>query len=221
MKTVAELEEVCEGNEPFEPKRGRPSASQSAAIERSIREAATQAFLSSGYERTSMEAVAAQAGIPKSTLYKRFPDKRALLRAVLSDRVAAWCDMERKQGPNDDLELRLKLLATDILHHATTPEVQAFWSLVSTAWSDPADARERQDAIGYTKMMDGLEQEIREFGPASGITARDPRQVATTLMAMLGGWIEYVAPTVAVQDEEAERFAHASVDILMRGVAAW
>lgn len=221
MKTVLQLEETAEKEEPFEPKRGRPSASQSAAIERSIRDAATKTFLASGYERTSMEAVAAQAGVPKSTLYKRFPDKRALLRAVLSDRVAAWCGMERTHDPSHDLEQRLKQLAADILRHATTPEVQAFWSLVSTAWSDPGEARERQDAIGYTKMMVGLEQEIREFGPASGINARDPRQVATALMAMLGGWIEYVAPTLARSDDEAKRFAHAAVDMLMRGASAW
>lgn len=221
IQLMPDLKQSAAADAPFEPKRGRPSASQSAAIERSIREAGAQAFLSSGYERTSMEAVAALAGVPKSTLYKRYPDKRALLRGVLSDRVSAWCDAERDHHPHDDLEQRLKRLAADILHFATTPEVQAFWSLVSTAWSGPGGAKDRQDAIGYTKMISGIEQEIREAGPASGITAKDPHHVATALMVMLGGWIEYVAPTVIKRDEEGRLFAYAAVEMLMRGVAAW
>lgn len=168
-----------------------------------------------------MEAIAAQAGVPKSTLYKRYPDKRALLRGVLSDRVSAWCEIERSHVPGDDLELRLKHVAADILRHAATPEVQAFWALVSTAWSGPDETNERHEAIGYTKMMAGLEREIREFAPRSGIDARDPKQVATALMAMLGGWIEYVAPTLSHPEEEARRFAHAAVEMLTRGTAAW
>lgn len=205
----------------FTSRRGRPTAQQSAAIDRTIREAAVQAFLSDGFEGASMEAIATRAGIPKSTLYKRFPDKRALLRAVLNERVDAWCMAERTHDLGDDLEARLKRLATDILHHAATPEVQAFWGLVSAAWSSPEEAGQRQDVIGYSRMVEGLEQEIRQFGPRSGVVARDPGKVAVALMTMLGGWIEYVAPTAAAPEDEAARFAGAAVDMLMRGTEAW
>lgn len=203
------------------PKRGRPTADQSAAIDRAIRDVAVQSFLSKGYERTSMEAVAAFAGIPKTTLYKRFPDKRALLRGILKDRVSTWCLRQGEQDAGLNLETRLKHLATEILRQAVTPEVQAFWSLVSTAWSGPHEAAERQEAIGYTKIVDGLEREIRQYGPASGVVARAPRQVAVVLMTMLCGWIEYVAPALPSADEEAPHFAESAVDMLMRGSSAW
>lgn len=212
---------IADDDEPFQPKRGRPNAHQAAAIERTIREAAAQVFLSEGYERASMEMIATQAGVPKSTLYKRFPEKRALLRAVLGGQVAAWCEVDRSHTGADDLEQRLKHLATDILRHATKPEVQAFWSLVSTAWSGPDEISERHEAIGYTKMIAGFEREIRELGPRAGITARNPRQVATVLMTILCGWIEHVAPTASGPDDEARRFAHDAVDMLIGGSAAW
>lgn len=205
----------------FTPRRGRPTARQSAAIERAIREAATQAFLANGYERTGMEAIAAQAGVPKSTLYKRFPDKRALLRAVLREQVTAWCELERTPVLQEDLGSRLKQLAADILRQAMAPEVQSFWALASSAWSAPEDAAERQEAIGYTKMVSGIADEIRQFGPASGVRAADPEQAAKALMAMLGGWIAYAALDGPEREEEAERFAHAAVDMLMRGTDAW
>lgn len=220
MKTIGS-EDIIAGDAAFTPRRGRPTATQALAIDRAINGAAMRAFLCDGYEGTAMEAVALAAGVPKSTLYKRYPDKRALLRAVLSERVSAWCLAEQAHDPGNDLETRLKRISADILHRAIMPEVQAFWRLASTAWSDPDEAAQRQDAIGYTKMVNALEQEIREFGPSSGIAARDPHQVAVALMAMLGGWIEYVGPTGSRTGEEAERFAHAAVAMLMGGTLAW
>lgn len=215
-------EDVNIAAEPFEPRRGRPTAQQSAAIERTIRAAAREAFLADGFENTAMETIAARAGVPKSTLYKRFPDKRALLRAVLSDQVAAWSESEdRPAREGDDPEMRLKRVAADILRHAATPQVRAFWALVTNAWSATDEAGQRQDAIGYTRMLAGLEQEIRDFARARGIEVHDPRQVATALMAMLGGWIQHVAPTLARPEAEATRFANAAVDMLTQGTDAW
>lgn len=205
----------------FAPKRGRPTASQSAAIERSIREAAAQTFLSVGYEGTSMETVAALAGVPKSTLYRRYTDKRALLRAVLHERVSAWRKIKRAAEPGDELEVRIKQLASEILERVTTPEVQAYWGLASAAWHAPDEAAERYEAIGFTHMMAELEREILELGPSSGIEVRNSRQVVTVIMAMLGGWIEFVAATSTDPVVDARTFAHSAVEILMHGSAAW
>lgn len=218
---MPDLKQSIAVDAPFEPKRGRPSATQSAAIERVIRDAAAQSFLSAGYERTSMEAVAAQAGVPKTTLYKRYPDKRSLLRAVLSDRISAWGEVDHPLTSGESLEQHLKRIAAKILHRATTPEVQAFWALASAAWSSSEEIGGRHEAIGYEKIMTQLERDIRELGPASGIEARDPKKVATALMAMLGGWIEFVAPTSKAPEIDAQEFAESCVDLLMRGSAAW
>src|SRR3546814_1615740 len=57
-----------------------------------------------------MESVAASAGIPKTTLYKRYADKRELLNAVLVDRVSSWSKVSSRTDRNisDDLSARLK-----------------------------------------------------------------------------------------------------------------
>src|SRR5580698_46197 len=49
-----------------------------------ILEAAKPLFLASGYTATSMDDVASQAGVSKTTLYKRYPSKAALFAAVIS-----------------------------------------------------------------------------------------------------------------------------------------
>lgn len=201
--------------------RGRPTPDQAEAIAREITTAATDVFLADGYEGASMEAVAARAGVPKSTLYKRYPDKKALLRAVLRERIAAWALDERDVGLGVNLEQRLKSLAAEMLMRATSAEVSAFWRLVGNAWSGPHEVQERKDVIGYTEMLDRLVSEIRTYGPSSGVEAQDPRQVATALMAMLGGWVEFHAPDPGTADTDAVRFAHSAVDLILRGSAAW
>jgi AcrR family transcriptional regulator len=56
------------------------------ALRKHILEVAKDAFLESGFERTSMDAVAARAETSKRSLYAHFPTKDALFLAVI-DRV--------------------------------------------------------------------------------------------------------------------------------------
>lgn len=53
--------------------------------ERAIIEAATFEFADVGIRRANMDLVARRAGISRSTLYRRFPNKEELLTAVLRD----------------------------------------------------------------------------------------------------------------------------------------
>ena len=55
---------------------------------RQIVKAATWLFLSNGYERTSMDAVATRAGVSKPTVYNHFANKEALFGAI----VEQLCD---------------------------------------------------------------------------------------------------------------------------------
>jgi TetR/AcrR family transcriptional regulator, mexJK operon transcriptional repressor len=62
---------------------GRPSRADAALLRERILESATELFLEDGYGATSIEAVAARAGISKRTFYDRFDDKPALFHAVV------------------------------------------------------------------------------------------------------------------------------------------
>ena len=57
--------------------------SRSGAKRRAILEAATNLFLSQGYDGTSMDQVAAQAGVSKQTVYKHFADKDRLFAEIV------------------------------------------------------------------------------------------------------------------------------------------
>jgi AcrR family transcriptional regulator len=62
---------------------GRPSRTDALRLGERILEVATELFLAEGYGSTTIEAVAARAGISKRTFYHRFDDKAALFAAVV------------------------------------------------------------------------------------------------------------------------------------------
>ena len=66
------------------PRRGRPRDPERL---RRIVEAARRHFDAHGFERTSVDAIAADAGVSKMTIYSHFASKEALFEAVIRDRT--------------------------------------------------------------------------------------------------------------------------------------
>jgi AcrR family transcriptional regulator len=69
--------------------RGRPRKEHAGNIDTDILSAAIALFDEVGFDGTAMEAVAARAGISKRTLYMRYPDKKALIKAVITSIVGS------------------------------------------------------------------------------------------------------------------------------------
>ena len=64
--------------------------------------AACDAFFAHGYAGTSIEGVAARAGVSKVTIYSQFGDKRALFSAAVErecERVRSLLTLDEGQGP--------------------------------------------------------------------------------------------------------------------------
>ena len=70
-----------------EPGGGRSERKRGA-----ITEAATERCLAAGYRGTSMDEIAAAAGVSKQTLYKQFSDKAQLFTEVVQAMVDAAGD---------------------------------------------------------------------------------------------------------------------------------
>jgi AcrR family transcriptional regulator len=204
-------------------KPGRPKGSISPEISAEIIRAAGELFLAKGFDGVSMAQVAASVGVPKTTVYKRHPDKKALLRAVIEARREQWSrDAARGDSKlTQDVRERLTYYGGVVLRFACSSEVRAFRALAAAAWSRPEEAGDRLDLIGLTGMLDLLERDIREYGPQAGVTPRDARRVATVLMATLAGWLENRSAGAPPTDQEASDFARDAVDLLLRGSAAW
>jgi len=94
-------------------------------------DAATTLFLRDGYGLTSLEAVAAAAGVSKRTLYARFADKAALLREVVARLVTRWLPpFDAGFEPARGLEATLLDAARVVLATALAPEALALHQLI-------------------------------------------------------------------------------------------
>lgn len=204
-------------------KRGRPSAEQARAIGNSILLSALQMFLENGYEATSMEAVAKLAGVPRSTLYKRYDDKRALLRDVIALRIAQLSTVSARNNHRltENLVERLEFYVASILVWGSHPEVDAVNHLAYHAWPSREETEERLQILGLPIMVDRIAHDIAIYGPASGLEASDPHKIANAIMGMIAGWQALHSSTSQVTQAEADEVARFTVALISRGGAAW
>jgi AcrR family transcriptional regulator len=198
--------------------RGRPSLKTSAAITQQILERATELFSVEGYHGTTMEAVAAAANVPKTTVYKRFPDKSELAKAVLSDSVAKGmkrASQEHRQL-SKSLPERLEYLICQLLTSGSVAEVRAIRRLRASAFP----AGEDFDMLGRGQLRDYIAKNIRDYGPPLGIVAADPDRVAASMLTLTGGLLVR-AGEEAISVAEAEEQAQFIVRLVMTGSDAW
>lgn len=122
----------------------------------SVLDAAVELFLSEGFDRTSMDAVAARAGVSKTTVYAHFADKVELFRAV-TERSGASLDVDLDEvmhASAQDPQERLALILFKILEATAAPQYLAFLRVMVT------EAVRRPE----------LTQVIRSLGVPHGVT---------------------------------------------------
>ncbi|CDM64572.1 TetR/AcrR family transcriptional regulator [Pyrinomonas methylaliphatogenes] len=101
-----------------------------------ILESAMHEFLAHGYAATSMDRVAAAAGVSKATVYSYFEDKEELFNALIEHLVqrrfrTIFGMLSTLQSAQTDPHIALKRLAISILDDvATDKQFQAFIRLI-------------------------------------------------------------------------------------------
>ncbi|WP_041832060.1 TetR/AcrR family transcriptional regulator [Actinoplanes sp. N902-109] len=79
---------------------------QAAQTEADLKAAAVRAFGRLGYLNTKITDITAEAGRAAGSFYKHFPNKEALLEALLTDLLAAGDATTRAEGHSDDFSDR-------------------------------------------------------------------------------------------------------------------
>ena len=110
--------------------------------ERQILDAALMVFAATGYSGTTMDAVAAEAGVTKPTLYSYFPSKESLFQAMML-------------GKRD--------LMLDVFDHPSRKGMVA--DLLSFAWTY-ADTVMRPDMLSLARLIIGEVSRFPEIGRA-------------------------------------------------------
>src|ERR1043166_857335 len=113
----------AEGPQPAaaKPRRGpgRPTLSNEELLDKAL-----DIFLEKGFERTSIDAITAAAGMAKRTVYLRYGDKTALFKAALQRAIEEWIvPVEQLRAcESEDLEETLLRVGQTLVANLMRPE---------------------------------------------------------------------------------------------------
>jgi AcrR family transcriptional regulator len=135
---------------------------------RAIIEAATAAFLRGGYRGTSMDEIAAAAGVSKQTVYKQFSDKEslfsAIVRATVDEASTPVSEEVRRLEDTGDLAADLRDLARRQLEMVMQPRILQLRRLVISEAS-------RFPELGRMFYEQGAERTVTVLAEAFGMLA--------------------------------------------------
>ncbi len=172
---------------PARPRGGRPSRAVAEQLREHILDVATEMLLTHGYGATSIEAIARRARVSKRTFYHRFPDKPALMSAVvvrLIDSLRPTADVALIEGRG--LEQILVHLASLILRAALTPRVlQLHRLIVAESQRFPELAAAVAMAGGRQEAVTLISELLVRHGRSAAVKATDATFAAQQFLQMI------------------------------------
>ncbi len=143
---------------------------------RQILAGAREVFRETGFERTTVDQIAARAGVSKATVYNHFHDKKALYVAYLSEEVDGLRDSVRcmliRSEPSGDVAAALQAVGERLLTLFLDPTIVGFY----------------RSAAAELERFPELGQLLFDRGPAA---------MYAVMTDYLGRWVEHGALRIA------------------------
>jgi TetR/AcrR family transcriptional repressor of mexJK operon len=167
------------------PQRGRPRDPERS---RRILDAAQRHFDEHGLERANVDAIAADAGVSKMTVYNNFGSKEGLFQAVVRDRSAAVVAGFAGAGTLDPHEPEKALLAIGarFLALARGDALGALRAVYGVAGAQPEVCRALYKE-GPERVTGELAAYLRRAHSAGTLKVRNPLQAADLFLSMFMG----------------------------------
>ncbi len=189
-----------------------------------IARAALTLFASDGYERTSVDAIAAEAGVSKRTVYSHYGDKENLFLSVVRDTYEAMLarisEIVNRTAWDRDLSVALTSCVSEVTRSIVrAPERSTLVRLlIAEAPHFPAliDLLHTREIAGlFVAPLAGL-------AAAGRLSAADPGQAAEHLSALTFGQVSNrsLMGTVPLTDGETARLLGGGVQVFLRAYQA-
>jgi TetR/AcrR family transcriptional repressor of mexJK operon len=186
-----------------------------------IAAAALVLFARDGYERTSVDAIAAEAGASKRTVYSHYGDKENLFLLVLRETYDTMLErvrdiVDRNLRDVDDVRPALTASIRDIIRTITrSPERSTLVRLlISEAPHFPAilDLWQNRGIVSL------IAEPLAKLAAAGLLDTDDPTQAAEHLSALTLGQVndKSVMGTIQLTDSEADRIIRGGIAVFMR-----
>lgn len=199
---------------------GRPKDLEKRAA---ILDAAKQLFPRSGFEGTSMDAIAAEAGVSKLTVYSHFTDKEALFFAA----ICARCGEQMPETLFDvdvagPVRGQLEAIARAYLALITAPEAIALHRLLTSGSGTSPKLAQMFWEAGPQRVQGGFQQFLRQKIEAAQLDIGDIPRASQQFFALLKGELHarlLCGCTTPPSEQEIDAHVRATVDFFLRGYA--
>lgn len=195
---------------------GRPSLSNEQLLEKAL-----DLFLEQGFERTSIDAITAAAGMAKRTVYARYGDKTNLFKAALKRAIAEWIvpveHLRRAEG--ETLEETLLAVGQILIDNVLSPAGLRLLRLTNA--ESP-----RMPEIGAFTVTEGTQPTIdyladlfrRHLGDENHEFAEADDAASAFLNLVVGGPANASAWGVQLDKKEIDRTTRSFVRLFLHGL---
>lgn len=183
--------------------------------------AAKQAFFEVGYAAASIEAIAAEAGVSKVTVYNRFGDKRGLFAATVEhecENIRSQLLFDEGKGP---IRERLLAFGRSMVAFLSRPEMIRFDQRIAAEVEREPELGHCFLEAGPRRMHRALTDLLVRERDRGTLAIDDPPQAAEHFAAMCKGLADLERRfTGRVDANAAEHRVRSAVDLFLRGYGA-
>ncbi len=210
---------------------GRPDHQGLVDLEFRLIETAAKLFTQQGYDATSVDQIASVAGIGKQTIYRRYPNKDHLFRAVLTDhllgRFAEACAARMESLANEAAARSgsalgaLKQICRITLELILDPDAVSLYRLmIAEERRSTLSAKELETTILVFESV--VYRHIKAAQQAGELPPSLSPYVANALLAMLSGWAHKQTLLLGrvVEAEERDAYFECAWSLFLNGVKA-
>lgn len=196
---------------------GRPKDLEKRAA---ILEAAKALFLSRGFEGTSMDAVAAEAGVSKLTVYSHFGDKDTLFKSAVQSKCERQMPEELFHIP-PGTPIGEALLAIGRGFHSLAHSAEAIdlHRMMVASAGQSTHLAELFFEAGPRRTLESFENFLREAVAAGALDVDDPPRAAGHFLVLLKGlnhMQRLVGCAGAMSSGECDAHVRSVVDLFLR-----
>ena len=204
---------------PAPPKPASPGRPKDLGKRAAILDAAKRMFTAHGFERVSMDQIAAEAGVSKLTVYSHFGDKETLFSAAIS----AKCEEQLANAlfavdPASSLRDQLLGIGRAFMALINSEEALAIHRVVTTQ-PPPAKLGKLFWDAGPRRVQEAFEAFLRDEIAAGALDVPDVHRAASQFFCLLKGephMLLLCGCQASIGADEAEAHVQATVDMFLR-----
>jgi len=184
-----------------------------------VLEAAARQFVTLGYERATIDAIAKTSGVSKVTIYSYFPSKSALFEAVVGIYTdAVFEPLPPHALPADDPEKALSVIGGRFLMLIRSDDVIGTFRTMFAAAGHVVSASQAFYRQGPEKLISQVCDYLRRADAAGSLSIEAPEVAADQFLSLFlgGAYLRSMLGLGKPTSSMDKRLVRANVDLFLR-----